>query len=248
MDLALKGCNAIIAGASRGIGLAIAQALAEEGCNVALGAQEAAQLDEAAARLRAHEVEVVALAADFSGGDGCRAFVEGAVAGLGGCDILVNNGDGGIRGTLESLDAAQWRLTFDLELMSCVHTTRFAVPHLKKSRAGRVLNVAGISGTMLFPGTLATSLPHAAIIRFGKLMAAELAPFGILVNTLCPGNVEGEGEGAERPSGALAAMSMLNRLGRPREIGWLAAFLVSGRNSYMTGSTVECCGGATRYL
>jgi NAD(P)-dependent dehydrogenase (short-subunit alcohol dehydrogenase family) len=130
-----------------------------------------------------------------------------------------------------------------------------------ETKAGRVLNIPGISGTMLLPGALSTTLPNAAIIGFSELMANDLTPFNILVNNLCPGTIDVESWGprAERMAkargttvdqvrNAFAGMSMLNRLGRPEEMGWIAAFLVSEKNSYMTGTTIESCGGATKYL
>jgi len=261
MDLGLDGRNALVTGGSQGLGFAIAKALAEEGCNVAIGARGEERLKRAADELRAPGVKVVAIPVDFMSEEGCRSFVDRAVAALGGCDILVNNVGGMAPGTLDSFTAEQWKETIDRNLMSYIHTTKFAIPHLKKSPAGRILNVSGISGTMLFPGALSTTLPNAAIIGFSKLMANDLAPFNILVNNICPGiiDVESWGPRAERMAkargktveevrGSLAGMAMLNRLGRPEEVGWLAAFLVSAKNSYMTGTTVECCGGATKYI
>ena len=261
MDLGLKNKNALITGGSQGIGLAIAKALAAEGCNVAIGARGRERLDQAAAELSKFGVKAVPIVVDFMTEEGCRTFVDSAVAALGGCDILVNNVGGMVPGTLESLTQEQWKEAIDRNLMSYIHTTKFAIPHLKKSKAGRVLNISGISGTMLFPGALSTTLSNAAIIGFNKLMANDLAPFNILVNNLCPGTIDVESWGprAERMAkargktvdevrGALAGMSMLNRLGRPEEMGWIAAFLVSEKNSYMTGTTVESCGGATKYI
>lgn len=246
MDLGLRGKNALITGCCRGIGLAIAKVLAEEGCNVAVGAGGCDDVDRAAATLSRRGVKVVPIPADFMTEAGCQTFVESAVAALGGCDILVNNTGGVVAGTLESLTPEQWKDAIDVGLMSYVYTTKFAIPHLRKARAGRVLNVSGISGTMLIPGTFSTSLPNAAIIRFGKLMANDLAPYNVLVNTLCPGTVEGTP--VDQTGKALAGMTMLNRLGRPEEIGWIAAFLVSEKNSYMTGTTIESCGGATKHF
>jgi 3-oxoacyl-[acyl-carrier protein] reductase len=261
MDLGLTGKNALITGGSQGLGLAIAKALAEEGCNVAIGARGRKNLEKAAAELSKTGVKVVPISVDFMSEEGCRTFVEQATATLGGCDILVNNVGGMVPGTLETMTSEQWQEALNRNLMSYVHTTKFAIPHLKKSRAGRILNISGISGTMLFPGALSTTLPNAAIIGFNKLMAHDLAPFNILVNNLCPGTIDVESWGprAERMAKArgttvdqvrssLAGMTMLNRLGRPEEIGWIAAFLVSEKNSYMTGTTVESCGGATKYL
>lgn len=261
MDLGLANKNALVTGGSQGLGYAIARALAEEGCNVAIGARGAERLKQAADDLRALGVKVAAIQVDFQSEDGCRSFVDQAVAALGGCDILVNNVGGMVPGTLDSLTPEQWKEAIDRNLMSYIHTTKFTIPYLKKSQAGRILNVSGISGTMLFPGALSTTLPNTAIIGFSKLMANDLAPFNILVNNICPGTIDVEswgpraermakarGKTAEEVRGTLAGMAMLNRLGRPEEVGSLAAFLVSAKNSYMTGTTVECCGGATKYI
>jgi 3-oxoacyl-[acyl-carrier protein] reductase len=261
MNLGLKNKNALITGGSQGIGFAIAKALAEEGCNVAIGARGRERLDQAAVDLSKLGVKAVPISVDFMTEEGCRTFVDNAVAALGGCDILVNNVGGMVPGTLESLTQEQWKEAIDRNLISYIHTTKFAIPHLKKAKAGRVLNISGISGTMLFPGALSTTLPNAAIIGFGKLMANDLAPFNVLVNNLCPGTIDVEswgprvermakarGKTIDQVRDALAGMTMLNRLGKPEEMGWIAAFLVSEKNSYMTGTTVESCGGATKYI
>ncbi|MBI2319459.1 MAG: SDR family oxidoreductase [Betaproteobacteria bacterium] len=246
MDLGLQGKNALITGCCRDIGSAIAKVLAEEGCNVAFAVCAGDDVAAAVAASSRPGIKAVPIAADFLGEGGCRTFVESAVAALGGCDILVNNAGVGIPGRLDSLTPEQWQQAIDVSLMSYVYTTKSAIPHLRKARAGRILNVSGISGTMLIPGTFSTALPNAAIIRFGKLMANDLAPYNVLVNTLCPGTVEGAS--VDQTGKALAGMTMLNRLARPEEIGWIAAFLVSEKNSYMTGTTIESCGGATKYL
>jgi 3-oxoacyl-[acyl-carrier protein] reductase len=261
MDLGLKNKNALITGGSQGIGFAIAKALAEEGSNVAIGARGREHLDKAAKELGKYGVKVVPITVDFMTEQGCREFVDAATGALGGCDILINNVGGMVPGTLESLTPEQWKEAIDRNLMSYIHTTKFCIPHLKNSKTGRILNISGISGTMLFPGALSTTLPNAAIIGFSKLMANDLAPFNILVNNLCPGTIDVEswgpraermakarGKAVEEVRGTLAGMAMLNRLGRPEEMGWIAAFLVSEKNSFMTGTTVESCGGATKYI
>jgi 3-oxoacyl-[acyl-carrier protein] reductase len=261
MDLGLKGKNALITGGSQGLGLAIAKALAEEGCNIVIGARGKEKLDQAAAELAKSGVKVVPLSVDFMSEAGCREFVEQAVAALGGCDILVNNVGGMVPGTLNTLTPDEWQEALNRNLMSYVYTTKFAIPHLKKSKAGRILNISGISGTMLLPGSLTTTLPNAAIIGFNKLMANDLAPSNILVNNLCPGVIDvdawparaermakARGVTVEDVNKSMAGLAMLNRMGRPEEMGWIAAFLVSEKNSFMTGTTVESCGGATKYL
>jgi 3-oxoacyl-[acyl-carrier protein] reductase len=261
MDLGLKGKNAAITGSSRGIGNAIAIALAAEGCNVALSGRDQGNLDKAVSTVEARGVSAVGIACDFGTSAGCEAFVEGAVGALGGIDILVNNVGGMIPGTLDSLSDEMWEQVLNNNLMGYVWTTKFAVPHLKKSKTGRILMVSGVTGKQLLPGALTTTLPNAAIIGFCKLMAADLGPSGITVNNICPGftNTESGGPRAEAMAKirgttadgvrkAVADQTMLGRWAEPEEIGAAAAFLVSGKNAYMTGTTVEVCGGFTKYL
>jgi 3-oxoacyl-[acyl-carrier protein] reductase len=261
MDLGLKGKNAAISGSSRGIGNAIAMALAAEGCNVALSGRNEENLNKAVSAAKAKGAKAIGIPCDFSSRAGCEKFVESAVAGLGALDILVNNVGGMIPGTLEGLTEEQWGVVLNTNLMAYVWTTRAAVPHLKKSKMGRILNVSGISGTQLMPGALTTTLPNSAIIAFSKLMAADLAPHGITVNNICPGMTATESWGpraeamakvrnttAEGVRQTFAGQTLLGRWAEPSEIGEVAAFLVSERNSYMTGTTVEVDGGYTRYI
>lgn len=260
MDLGLTGKSALVTGGSQGIGFAIAKALAEEGCHVAIGARGQEQLNQAAGELRRCGVKAAPIAVDLANEDGCRHFVEDAVSTLGGCDILINNVGGTVPGNMTTFGATEWREIIDCNLMSYVYTTKFAIPHLKKSKAGRILNISGVSGKLLSPGAYSTSLTNAAIISFTKLVAHELAPFNVLVNSLAPGTTNTEnwaqraqriahmrGTSVEQVRGSLAVMSLLNRLAEPEEMGWIAAFLVSERNSYMTGATVESSGGREKF-
>ena len=135
------------------------------------------------------------------------------------------------------------------------------MPHLKKSSAGRILKVSGVSGKQLMPGSFTTTIPNTAIIGFTKLMAGELGADAITVNNICPGPTAVESwvpraeamaklrdTTADAVRDQFAAQTFLGRWAEPREIGELAAFLVSERNSYMTGTTVEACGGFNRYI
>jgi 3-oxoacyl-[acyl-carrier protein] reductase len=261
MDLGLDKKNAVITGSSQGIGYAIAAALAAEGCNVAICARGEERLQQARSALARHGVNVVAVQADLATEPGCKTLVEEATAGLGGLDILVNNVGGMIPGTLDSLSAEDWKRVLNVNLMAAVYTTKYAVEQLKNSTAGRILNVSGVSGKQLLPGSLTTTIPNAAIIGFSKVMAGELGAAGITVNNICPGltNTESWGPRAEAMAkvrgvtaddvrAGIAAQTLLGRWGEPEEIGDVAAFLVSERNSYMTGTTIEVCGGFTRYI
>jgi len=261
MDLGLKGKKAAVTGSSQGIGYAIATALAQEGCNVALSARGKERLDAAVQDMKRHGVEAVGIVADLATEQGCKEFVEKAAATLGGLDILVNNVGGMIPGTLESLTPETWAKALNVNLMAAVYATKHAVPFIKKSRAGRILNVSGVTGKQLMVGALTTTIPNAGIIAFSKLMAGELGPQGITVNNICPGFTKVDSWGpradamakvrgvtADQVRAGIANQTLLGRWAEPEEIGNVAAFLVSDRNSYMTGTTVEVCGGFTRYI
>jgi 3-oxoacyl-[acyl-carrier protein] reductase len=261
MDLGLKGKNAAVTGSSQGIGNAIAMALAAEGCNVALSARGKERLDKAVGAAAAKDVKAIGVVCDLSSSAGCKKFIDEAVAGLGGLDILVNNVGGMVPGTVDSITDEQWAQFLNTSLLSYVWATRYAIPHLKKAKGGRILNVSGFSGTQLLPGAITTTLANAGIIGFSKQMAAALAPDGITVNNICPGMTNTESWGpraevmakvrnttAEDVRKGFSAQTMLGRWAEPHEIGAVAAFLVSAQNSYMTGTTVEVCGGITKYL
>lgn len=261
MDLGLRGKNAAITGSSQGIGYAIATALAKEGCNVALSARNAERLTAAAETLRGHGVKAVGIVADLATENGCKEFVEKAAAELGGLDILVNNVGGMIPGTLETLNAETWTKALNVNLMATVYATKYALPFIKKSRMGRILNVSGVSGKQLVPGALTTTIPNAGIIAFSKLMAGDLGAQGITVNNICPGFTKVDSWGpradamakvrgvtADQVRAGIANQTLLGRWAEPEEIGNVAAFLVSDKNSYMTGTTVEVCGGFNRYI
>jgi 3-oxoacyl-[acyl-carrier protein] reductase len=261
MDLGLKGKNAVITGSSQGIGYAIATALAKEGCNVALSARGKERLDAAVEGLQKHGVKAVGIVVDLATEQGNKDFVEQAAKALGGVDILVNNVGGMIPGTLESLTAEQWDRVLNVNLMSAVYATKYALPFIKKSRGARILNVSGVSGKQLVPGALTTTIPNAGIIAFTKLMAGELGALGVTVNNICPGFTKTESwvpraeamakvrnTTADGVRQGLANQTLLGRWAETEEIGNVAAFLVSEKNSYMTGTTVEVCGGFQRYI
>ncbi len=262
MDLGLKGKNAIVTGGSQGVGFAIAQGLAREGCNVALGARGEDKLKTASGELENLGVKSPPIIIDFSTSEGCNNFVQEAANSLGNIDIVINNVGGMVPGNIESITDEEWQDTVDRNLMSYIWTSRAAVPFLKKSNAGRVLSVSGLSGTQLLPGSWSTTITNAGIHGMTKLLASELAAENITVNAIAPGTVKTEawmGPRAEAVAKArgitsdevramMAANAMFNRLAEPEEIGDVAAFLVSEKNSYMTGTVVEVCGGWGKYI
>jgi len=261
MDLGLKGKNAAITGSSQGIGNAVADSLAQEGCNVSISGRNQERLDQAVENLMAKGIKAVGVNCDLSTDGGCKKFISETVANFGGLDILVNNVGGMIPGTVDSMTEELWNTVLNTNLMSYVHTTKYAVPHLKNSSEGRILNVSGVTGKQLLPGALTTTIPNTAIIGFTKIMAAELGGDGITVNNICPGftNTESWGPRAEKMAevrgitsdqmrDGVSAQTLLGRWAEPKEIGDAAAFIVSAKNSYMTGTTVEVCGGFAKYI
>ena len=261
MDLGLKGKNAAVTGSSQGIGNAIANSLADEGCNVAISARDRKRLEQAVTELEGKGVRTIGVNCDLSSDAGCEKFIDEAVKTLGGLDILVNNVGGMIPGTVDSMTEELWNTVLNTNLMAYVHTTKHAVPHLKKSSAGRILNVSGVTGKQLLPGALTTTIPNTAIIGFTKIMAAELGGDGITVNNICPGFTSTESWGPRAETMAkvrgvtvdqmrdgISSQTLLGRWAEPKEIGDAAAFIVSEANSYMTGTTVEICGGFAKYM
>ncbi|NQV54636.1 MAG: SDR family oxidoreductase [Rhodospirillales bacterium] len=261
MDLGLKGKNALVTGSSQGIGNAIANSLADEGCNVALSARNEARLTQAVSEIEAKGVKAAGIICDLSTEAGCKQFVEDGAKALGGIDILVNNVGGMIPGTLDSLDEDTWATVLNLNLMSFVYTTKHAVRYLQKSSAGRILCVSGVTGKQLLPGALTTTIPNTAIHGFAKIMAEQLGKDNITVNTICPGFTNTEswgpraegmakvrGVSADQVRDGISGMTMLGRWAEPKEIGDAAAWIVSEKNSYQTGTVVEVCGGFTRYI
>ena len=261
MDLGLNGKKAAITGSSQGIGHAIAKSLVNEGCNVALSARNQDRLDQAVAEFEAKGVKAVGVVCDLSDEQGCGEFIKEAAAGLGGLDILINNVGGMIPGTIDSVTPEIWDTILNTNLMSFVHTTKHAVPHLKKSNAGRILNVSGVTGKQLLPGALTTTIPNTAIHGFSKIMAAELGPDNITVNTICPGFTATEswvpraeamakvkGITSDQVRDGISAQTILGRWADTQEIGDAAAWIVSEKNSYQTATVVEVCGGFTKYI
>lgn len=261
MDLGLKEKVAAVSGASQGIGYAIALGLAAEGANISISARGKERLDRAVKDLEAKGVAALGVQCDLSSPEGCEKFIAETVARLDRLDILVNNVGGMIPGTLETISEDAWKDIINRNLMSYLWCTRAAIPHLKRRPRAKILNVSGLTGKQLLPGSLSTTIPNTAIIGFSKLMAAELAPHGITVNNICPGIVNTEVWGprseamakvrnmtAEQVRKMMTDLTLLGRWAEPHEIADVATFLLSERNNYMTGTTVEVCGGWGRYM
>lgn len=246
MKLGLKGKRAIITGASRGIGFAIADALAAEGCAVSICARGQVGLDAAAAKISARGVPVHAAACDVADKDQLEAYMDGAIAAMGGLDILVNNPSGFGR----TDDEEGWRIGLDVDLMALVRASWKAVDAMREAGGGSIVHISSISGLMASSRTPPYGAVKAAVIQYTLTQAAQLAAEGIRVNCIAPGSIDFPGgtwddarqnnpklyEGIRQsiPSG---------RFGAPEEVANLAVFLASDAASWVTGQTIAADGG-----
>jgi 3-oxoacyl-[acyl-carrier protein] reductase len=246
LELGLNGRTAIVCGASSGMGLAIAEALAGEGANVAMFARRRDLLEREAERIGA-----LAVRGDLRDPSQLARLVERTVDAFDGIDILVNNGGGPPRGTAVEASDEDVESAVELLLLSAVRLTRLCLPYLGKSGRGRVINIE--SSTVREPAdNLALSnAVRPGIVGWAKTLAREVGPAGITVNTIAPGQIDTERIREVYPQGPAAddlERIPLRRLGEPREIADVVCFLASERGSYVTGAVIPVDGGLTRSL
>ena len=256
MDLGLTGKVALVTGGSRGIGRAIAASLLAEGVRVAICARDSKALD-AAAKVLAKSGDLLAESADISKVGEIERITEATVARFGRLDILVNNAGGPRPGRFERFTDDDWVEAVNLGLMSAVRALRAAMPHLKRSGSGRVVNILSTSVKESVDGMLLSNSLRTAVAGLAKTMSHELGPFGITVNNVCPAHVMTArlrevaafraSEGALDTKAALGAIA-LRRMASPSEIADVVTFLVSARASYVTGISIAVDGGSTTSL
>lgn len=256
MELGLARKVAVVAASSRGLGRAIAEELAAEGASVVICARGEEALRAAAAEIRsAHGADVLDIVADVSNSSHAKQLVDAVIERYGRIDILVNNSGGPPSGRFEGLTPKMWDQAAQLLLNSAVNLTRLVLDGMKERRWGRILNVTSIAAKQPIDGLMLSNSLRAAVIGFARTLATEVAPFGVTVNNLLPGYTRTDRvEQLARASGAGDALAKwkseipMARLGEPRELAALAAFLASERASYITGSSIAVDGGWIRSL
>ena len=245
MKIDLSGRRALVAGASRGIGLAIAQSFAGAGADVAICARQSGALDAAAASLTESGHRVSARVCDLAHADAVRTWVEAAAQDLGGIDILVNNASGFGR----TDDEDGWAVSVQIDLMAAVRACHAALPYLEQ-RGGNIIHISSIAGMKASVRTPPYGAVKAAIMEYTQTQAATLARKRIRVNCIAPGSIFFKGgtwENVQRNNPALyesiLARIPSGRYGTPEEIAHVATFLASDQASWVTGQTIAADGG-----
>ena len=257
MDLGLQGCRAFIAGASKGLGKACAKSLADEGARVFICSRNAEEIGQAAAEVGA----AGHAAADVSRPADVKRIVAEAISSLGGLDILVTNAGGPPTGSFDKAGDGDWDIAYQLTLMSAVRLIREALPALKVSGRGRIVNLTGYGVKEPMTDLVVSDSVRAGVTVMAKTIAADLAPFGITVNNIAPGPImtdrliaiqaaraKGLGIVVEEQFKRFSETIPVRRMGEPKEIGDLCAYLCSPQAGYLTGQSIVVDGGVNRSI
>jgi 3-oxoacyl-[acyl-carrier protein] reductase len=257
MELGLKGKVAMVAGASRGLGFAVAQALANEGAAVSIASRDEAAVRAAAGRLGS--AQVLATAVDVRSAEDIQRWAVATQTRFGGIDLLFANSGGPPAGAALSFDDAAWQGAVDLLLFSALRMVRVAVPSMQSRGGGAILMSTSSSVKEPIQNLGLSTVLRASVSALAKTLALELAPSSIRVNQIVPGridtdrvrqldeiNAQKQGLSAEQARAKSIAAIPAGRYGKPEEFGRVAAFLLSDAAAYMTGATVQVDGGLIR--
>jgi len=257
MDLGLKDCKAFISGASKGLGKACAKALADEGARVFVCSRNEEELKRVAAEFGAAGYS----AADVSQPTDVKRVVAEAIAALGGLDCLVTNAGGPPTAPFERAGDGDWDIAYQLNLMSAVRLIREALPALKASGRGRIVNLTGYGVKEPMTDLVVSDSVRAGVTVMAKTIASDLAPYGITVNNIAPGPImtdrlteilsaraKSMGITPEEQFKRFSEAIPARRMGQPNEIGDLCAYLCSPQAGYLNGQTIVVDGGINRSI
>lgn len=260
MDLDLSGRIALVSGASRGLGKAVAATLAAEGARLSLASRDRRVLEQTAREIEAGSgAEVHFRATDVTRETEVTAWVEEAKERLGAVDILVANAGGPPSTRFDTTEISQWKDAIELNLLSTILLCRAVVPFMKERRSGRIVAITSISVKQPVDGLILSNTARSGVIGLMKTLSNELGPFGIGVNVVCPGYTrtdrlvelatrisEREGISEQAVHERWTRQIPMGRLGEPSELAAVVAFLCSGRASYLTGTAIQVDGGAVK--
>jgi 3-oxoacyl-[acyl-carrier protein] reductase len=260
MDLGLKGKVAMVAGASRGLGFAVARTLAAEGAAVSISSREAGAIARAGAAITAETgAPVLAHAADVRSAAALGEWRDATVRRFGKLDLLFTNSGGPPAGKFADMDDAAWQSGFELLVLSAIRLARLAIPEMRQAGGGAMLLATSSSVKEPIANLTLSNVLRASVSALAKTLAAELAADGIRVNQLIPGRIDTDrlreldainakkaGIAIEEQQKRAAAAIPLGRYGRAEEFGRAAAFLLSDAASYITGATLQVDGGLIR--
>src|SRR5438105_7754321 len=262
MDLGLNNKVTLVAAASRGLGRAVAEELAAEGASLIICSRKQETIERVANEIKdATGANIIGVAADVSNPSDVSQLVQAGIERFGRIDILVTNAGGPPAGQFESFTLDQWEAATRLLLHSAVELARHVLPGMKERRWGRILNITSIAVKQPVDNLILSNSLRAAVTGFARTLANEVASFGVTVNNIMPGytrterveelsRMMAEKEGIT-PAEFVARWQKeipLRRLGEPREFAALAAFLVSERASYVTGTSIPVDGGWIKSL
>jgi 3-oxoacyl-[acyl-carrier protein] reductase len=257
MHLGLKNKVALVTASSKGLGRASAEALADEGAKIAICARDGNILtstaDEIANTTRS---EVLAIAADMTSSADIERVVAETVGYFGTLHILVTNAGGPPAGYFGEFDDRQWQEAFNLTMMSAVRLIRAALPHMQKEKWGRIINITSLSVKEPIDNLILSNSIRAAVHGMAKTLANQVAGFGITVNNVMPGYIHTDriqqlaqhtaqqtGQSVDEFLAHLGQPTPVGRIGQPRELGALVAFLASEQAAYINGVSIPVDGG-----
>ena len=250
MDLKLKGSKALITGATKGIGRAIANTLADEGCNVAICARNAEEVEAAVAELSGKGVTAFGQAVDVGDGDAFKAWIDASAEALGGIDCIVSNVSGG---GAQGEDA--WRRQLEYDMLGAVRMVEGSMEHLEKSDNASVILISTTAALEKFMQAGPYNALKAALLNYNGALAQDLAPKGIRVNAISPGPIFIEGGSWDQIKqhmtafyDATVADIPMGRMGTADEVAAQAVFLASPVAGFTTGTNVVIDGGLTKRI
>ena len=261
MDLGIRGRVALVCGASRGIAYAAAETLAQDGADLAIVSRKRDAVESAASRLAGFGTRVVPIVADLSTADGIRETVDATMTAFGRADILVTNTGGPPTGSAIGHDWSTWERASELLLRSVVEMTRAFVPGMRERKWGRIVGITSFAVKQPVASLVLSNSLRAAVTGYFRTLAEEVAPDNVTVNSVLPGYTATErldelaeatmkrtGVTREHVFARYIAETPAGRIGEPREVAAMIAFLASDQAGFVTGQAICVDGGAARSL